>query len=146
MIMIGFDLSLRKTRERSGASIRDLSTRAAFAIGLCQCLALWPGASRSLATILGGLAVGLTPVAAAEFSFLLALPTLGAATVYELTRHGPAMLAGVGPVSLAVGLVVAAVSAGLAVKGFVAWLVRHGLVPFGVYRVLLALLVFWAMS
>jgi undecaprenyl-diphosphatase len=146
LVMIVLDLALRPRRERDGLPIGALGVRGALLIGVCQCAALWPGTSRSLATILAGLAVGLTPVAAAEFSFLLALPTLGAATVFELVQHGPRLMQGVGPEALVVGLVVAAVSAALAVKGFVAWLVRHGLVPFGVYRIVLAAVVLWALS
>lgn len=146
VVMIVLDRRLRPARERSGFGFDALTLRAALVIGLCQCLALWPGTSRSLVTILGGLAVGMTPVAAAEFSFLLALPTLGAATVYDLAKHGPLLIDAVGPAALVIGMVVAAISAALAVKGFVAWLVRHGLVPFGVYRIALAVVVFVVMS
>ncbi len=141
VVMIVLDLLLRPRRERNGRPLEALGLPGALVIGLCQCLALWPGTSRSLVTILGALAVGLTPLAAAEFSFLLALPTLGAATVYELAKHHHELALGVGPLAAAVGLVVAGVSAALAVKGFVAWLVKHGLVPFGVYRIVLALAV-----
>jgi undecaprenyl-diphosphatase len=109
-----------------------------LAIGLLQCVAMWPGTSRSLATILGGLAVGLRPPAAAEFSFLLALPTLLAATGYSLIKDGSQIAASVTPLSAFVGIVVAMVSAALAVKGFVRWLGQHGLQPFAVYRILLA--------
>lgn len=139
IVMIVLDLVLRRRRE--GRGIGALSYRQALVIGLIQCLAMWPGTSRSLVTILAGLLVGLTPVAAAEFSFLLALPTLGGATVYELLKHGDELQAGVGPLAMVVGLVVAALSAALAVKGFVAWLVRHGFVPFGVYRIILGIVV-----
>jgi undecaprenyl-diphosphatase len=146
IVMIVLDRALRARREQSGFSIEALPLRGALIIGLCQCLALWPGTSRSLVTILGGLIVGLTPVAAAEYSFLLGLITLGAATLFDLAKHGSALVGAVGIVPLIIGLVVAAISAAIAVKAFVAWLVRHGLVPFGVYRVALAVVVFLAMA
>ncbi len=137
IVMVGTG-RLERRRHTDGRGIEELGWRDALIIGMCQCLAMWPGTSRSLVTILAGLGVGLTPLAAAEFSFLLALPTLGGATVYELVKEGGTLFAGIAPGPFVVGLVVAFLSAGLAVKGFVAWLGRHGLVPFGYYRVLLA--------
>lgn len=143
--MIVLDRVYRARRERDGRPIEGLTVPGAIVIGLFQCLALWPGTSRSLVTILGALVVGLSPVAAAEFSFLLALPTLGGATAYDLLKNGTTTLSGVGPGPALVGITVAALSAAFAVKGFVAWLVRHGLVPFGVYRIVVGALVlaFW---
>jgi undecaprenyl-diphosphatase len=110
----------------------------ALFIGVAQCLAMWPGTSRSMMTILAGLVVGLDMVTAAEFSFLLALPTLGAATIYSGYQQWPELMLGTGPLGLAVGLVISGIVAALAVKAFVKWLTRHGMVPFGVYRILLA--------
>ncbi len=136
---------LRRRRVEDGVGLEQLGWRQALAIGLVQCVAMWPGTSRSLATILGGLAVGLRPPAAAEFSFLLALPTLLAATGYSLLKDGPLIAASVTPLSALVGIVVAMVSAGLAVKGFVHWLGHHGLQPFAVYRILLAAAVLFAL-
>jgi len=129
---------LRRRRAEDGVGLEQLGWRQALAIGLVQCVAMWPGTSRSLATILGGLAVGLRPPAAAEFSFLLALPTLLAATGYSLVKDGSQIAASVTPLSAFVGIAVAMVSAALAVKGFVRWLGHHGLQPFAVYRILLA--------
>jgi undecaprenyl-diphosphatase len=108
-------------------------------IGLAQCLAMWPGTSRSMITILAGLVVGLDMMAAAEFSFLLALPTLSAATIYSAWKDWGALREAAGIDGLLIGLVVSGVVAAIAVKGFVAWLTRHGLLPFGVYRILLAI-------
>ena len=99
-------------------------------------------AGTGLVTIGGGMVLGLGAVGAAEFSFLLGLPTLGAACVHDLLGNlhhgGPSMfqLLGVGPVVL--GLVVAAVSAMLAVRWLVSFLTRHGLAPFGWYRLVLS--------
>ena len=116
--------------------------RTALLIGVCQALALWPGTSRSMVTIGAGMLLGLRAVPAAEFSFLLGLPTLGAACAHDLLgdmRHaaatgGPSMLErlGTGPVLL--GIAVATVSAALAVRWLVGMLNRRGLEPFGWYR------------
>ncbi len=114
----------------------------ALVIGLAQCLAMWPGTSRSMITILAALVVGFDMVAAAEFSFLLALPTLGAATVYEGCKSWHVLSQSAGPEGIVIGLVVSGVVAALAVKGFVKWLTGHGLLPFGIYRLALAVAVF----
>lgn len=132
---------LRKRRMEDGVGLDQLTWRQALTVGLLQCVAMWPGTSRSLATILGGLAVGLRPAASAEFSFLLALPTLLAATGYSLVKDGALIAASVTPSTALIGIAVAMVSAALAVKGFVHWLGHHGLAPFAVYRILLAMAV-----
>ena len=111
----------------------------ALIIGFAQCIAMWPGVSRSLATIVGGLLVGLSLSAAVEFSFLLGLITLGAATAYDALKHGQVMLQTFDAASLAVGVVFAFVAALLSVKWMVGYLNRHGLAIFGYYRVALAL-------
>ncbi len=136
----------RARRAEKGQDVDDLTAWGALVIGAAQCVSLWPGTSRSLATILAGLGIGLRPAAAAEYSFLLGMLTLGSATVYELVVSGPTLMDGVGPGPLMLGLVTSFASAALAVKGFVAWLGRRGLAPFGVYRLVLAALVWlvWA--
>ena len=122
-------------------SLDDLQLRHALVIGLAQCVALWPGVSRSMITIVAGLIIGMDMLAAAEFSFLLALPTLGGATVYEGIRNWSEITAVAGPAGLLIGLVVSGIVAALAVKVFVKWLTGHGLWPFGVYRIILGLVV-----
>lgn len=124
-----------------GAPLETITPRMAVLVGLAQCLALWPGMSRSLVTIVGGILVGLSLPAAVEFSFLLGLVTLGAATAYAALLHGSAMLASFGAAPLVVGFLTATVSAVLAVRWLVAWVTRHGLQVFGWYRIALAALV-----
>ncbi len=113
----------------------------AFVIGLGQCVSMWPGSSRSMCTIVAGQLTGLSTATAAEFSFLLGLPTLGAATVYEAYKSRAA-LASVGGLDLAIGLVVSFVVAWAVIAGFIAYLKRRGLVPFGIYRIVLGVVVF----
>lgn len=125
-------------RRREGLDLQQLRWQQAVLIGLLQCVAMWPGTSRSLVTILGGLAVGLSMVAAVEFSFLLGLVTLTAATAYKSIKLGPGMVDAYGWTTLLAGFAAAAVSAALAVKWMVAWLNRHGLVLFAWWRLLAA--------
>ena len=122
-----------------GRSIVELTWKMALIIGFAQCIAMWPGVSRSLVTIVGGLLVGLSLSAAVEFSFLLGLITLSAATGYDALKHGQVMLQTFDALSLAVGVVFAFVAALLSVKWMVGYLNRHGLAVFGYYRVALAL-------
>ena len=129
----------RQETHRARFDLEGLTVRMSLVIGVSQCLALWPGTSRSLVTIVGGILVGLRMRAAVEFSFLLGLLTLGAATSYDALKHGRAMLETYGSGSLALGFAAACLSAVLAVKWMVAYLNRHGLEVFGYYRIALAI-------
>jgi undecaprenyl-diphosphatase len=107
-------------------------------IGLIQCLAMIPGVSRSGATILGGLSLGVERRTAAEFSFFLAIPTMLGATVLELAKHHDTLLAGasgVGFGTVAVGFVVSFVVAIVVVRVFVHYISKHGFAPFAWYRI-----------
>lgn len=130
-----------RIRGRKGAELTALTWKAALLIGTIQCFAMWPGVSRSLATILGGLVAGLALGAAVEFSFLLGLLTLGAATAYKLLGSGSVLLAEYGVAQLSIGFAAAWVSAMLAVKWMVGWLTQHGMTIFGWWRLLAALVV-----
>jgi len=103
-----------------------------------QALALWPGTSRSLAAILGGLIVGLRLPAAVEFSFLLGVVTLGGATGIKALKHGALILSRYGGLTPLLGFLVATLSAVVAVRWMVGYLNGHGLRIFGAYRLLLA--------
>ncbi|MDA1195466.1 MAG: undecaprenyl-diphosphate phosphatase [Planctomycetota bacterium] len=117
-----------------GRALEALTVRGALWIGVLQCVAMWPGVSRSLVTIVGGLLVGLSTAAAVEFSFLLGMLTLAAASGHDGVAHGGDLLAAYSPVALLVGLTFAFVSALLAVHWMVGWLKAHGLAVFGWYR------------
>ena len=135
--MLVFDRPSRTVRTQDVESISLLQS---LGIGLFQCLALWPGMSRSASTIVGGLILGFDRRVAAEFSFLVAVPIMLAATGYDFLRSLGQLSWGDAPAFL-VGLVVSFVSAWLAVKFFVALLGRWTLRPFAVYRIVIGLLV-----
>lgn len=132
--------------EDDGPDLDSMTVRSALIIGLIQCIAMWPGTSRSMMTITGGVMTGLRPKHAAEFSFLLGLPTLGGACVWKLRsnivesqeQNLPNLFEVFGPVTFVVGLGVATISAVIAVRWLVGFLNRHGLEAFGWYRIILA--------
>lgn len=110
----------------------------AFQIGLCQCLSLIPGVSRSGATILGGELLGVERKAAAAFTFYLAVPTMLGASVFELYKQHAA-LTSANMTTIAVGFVVSFVVAYFVVKTFIDFVGRYGLKPFGWYRIVAGL-------
>jgi undecaprenyl-diphosphatase len=112
----------------------------AVAIGLFQCLALWPGMSRSACTIVGGMAVGIERDTAAQYSFLVAVPIMFAATIYDLYKSLPLLRAS-DAIAFGIGFVVSFLAAWLAIKFFLRFLGSHTLNPFGWYRIIVAFLI-----
>ena len=120
--------------ERPEAMVAGVTLRQSVMIGLVQCLAIIPGVSRSGATIIGAVALGLDRKTAADFSFFLAVPTLAGATVLQLAKHHDQIQPGmIG--NILIGAAVSFVVALIVVKLFVAFVKRHGFTPFGWYRI-----------
>ncbi len=142
ILVIAYVLKSRKIDLHQGKSIEDITAKTALLIGLAQCLAMWPGVSRSLATILSGLFLGLSMQATVEFSFLLGAVTLSAASVYDVLKHGQDMLAMFDFGSMMLGLLVAFVAAILSVKWMIGYLNKYGLELFGYYRIAIAIAAF----
>ena len=141
ILAVSFARRRRGASPSTGLDLDHLTIRMALIVGFAQCLAMWPGVSRSLITIVGGVLVGLSLPAAVELSFLLGVITLSAATAYDALKHGSEMLATYGPIPLLIGFGAAWLSAVLAVKWMVGYLKSHGMEIFGWYRVLLAVAV-----
>ena len=123
----------------NGSEETKLTEKRAFYIGLFQCISMIPGVSRSMATIVGGMAQKLTRKAAAEFSFFLAVPTMFAATVYKMfklfTEGGTEIIAS-NMEALIIGNAVAFVVAMLAIKFFISFVTKYGFAAFGWYRII----------
>ncbi len=138
---------IRHAKKIEGVSgLENVTLKRALAIGVGQCFALFPGASRSMSTILAGQFAGLSTATAAEFSFLLALPTLGAATLYEGYKSRHELASSIGGLNVAIGLVVSFFVAWGVIAMFIRYLQRRGLEPFGYYRIVVGIVVFVATS
>ncbi len=141
----------KRGEDFSGKQLEELSCAGALKVGLLQCIAMCPGVSRSLMTMLGGLFAGLSVAAAVEFSFLLGLITLGAATVHDAWKYGNDMISTIGWGPIIAGTLTAWLSAIIAVKWMVGYLNKHSLSIFGWYRlgaaaVMLSLILFAGFS
>lgn len=123
-----------------GSKKTQLTEKRAFMVGLFQCISMIPGVSRSMATIVGGMAQKMTRKAAAEFSFFLAVPTMFAATVYKiykLIKEGGTEIIMDNLSVLIIGNVVAFIVAVLAIKFFISFVSKHGFKAFGWYRIII---------
>lgn len=132
-------------QESKTESLEQISYRRAFFIGLIQCFSMIPGVSRAAATIIGGVFNGLNKDQATEFSFLLAVPTMFAATGYDLLKT-PATFTSHELMLLGIGLIVAFVTALVAVKIFLQIVRNYGFIHFGYYRILIGVLFLIFMS
>ncbi|MDO4727301.1 MAG: undecaprenyl-diphosphate phosphatase [Porphyromonadaceae bacterium] len=139
VLMLFVDKIFAKTSEN-----QDITNRKALIIGFCQCVAMIPGVSRSMATIVGGMSQRLTRKSAAEFSFFLAVPTMFAASawkLYQLISNPVERQILIDNVDiLIVGNIIAFVVAVLAIKFFINFLTKHGFKAFGYYRIILGVL------
>ena len=135
--------------------MEEMSLLQAIWIGACQILSgVFPGTSRSMSTITGGQIAGMSRASALEFSFFLSMPTMAVATLYDLLKSlmgkgdnaiGVAHIDAHGWVILGIGFIVSFVIAYAAVAWFLAWVRKHGFVPFAIYRIILGVLVLaWA--
>jgi undecaprenyl-diphosphatase len=130
----------RKCVRRNEMGIGDVSLRQAFCVGLAQCFSVVPGTSRAMATIMGGIAVGLRPAVAAEFSFYLAIPTLIGAGLVRILKHRHEITAD-SAAMLAVGFAVSFLVALAVVSAFMRYIQTRPLQPFAIYRILLGAVV-----
>jgi undecaprenyl-diphosphatase len=120
----------------------EITYKRALLIGLFQSIAMVPGVSRSAATIVGGSLIGISKRTIVEFSFMLAVPTMLAASGLELLKNHSAL--GTGAVALAIGFVISFVTAIVAIKSFLAYLKRRDFSAFGWYRIVLAVAFYFA--
>ncbi len=133
----------RWSKPGPASGVAQLPAKQALGVGLFQCISMIPGISRSGATIMGALAMGVERRTAAEFSFFLAIPTMLGATTLELWDNRVAMAAGSGPVGwseIAVGFAVSFVVALAVIKAFVAYISRAGFAPFAWYRIVVGII------
>lgn len=140
VILLIFEL-LYKEKETDVDKLENISYKQAVIIGLCQSLAVVPGVSRAAATIVGGLLLHLKRKTIVEFSFLLAVPTMAAATGFDLIKTAPSFTIQQFYL-LAVGFVVSFIIAIFAIKFLLSFIQKHTFIPFAIYRMAIAL-IFW---
>jgi len=141
ILLIIFELWHKKRPEVSEQKLEDLSYTKYFLVGIIQSISMIPGVSRSAATIIGGLALGFSRKNIVEFSFLLAVPTVLAATGYDLLKNAGAFSSSQFNF-LAIGFIASFITALLAIKFLMGYIQKHSFIAFGIYRIAIALL-FW---
>ena len=139
IIIIAFE---RLYRHKNIQGSDTVTYKQAFYIGLFQSIAMIPGVSRSGATILGGMSLGISRKMITEFSFMLAVYTMIAATGLEMLKNYKSIISGGNFVLLGIGFVVAYISALFAVKGFIGFVKRYDFEVFGIYRILFAIVAY----
>ena len=127
-------------KRRQIQGLNQINLRQAWWVGIAQCLAMFPGVSRSGATIIGGLLAGMDRTTATEFSFLLAIPTMLAATGYKIVKTHDVLLQA-DPLLLPLGLAVAFITGWAVVAGFLAFVRSHTFKAFAYYRIALGLII-----
>lgn len=142
IIILIIELTVQKRRitELGGVGLKE-----AWWVGVAQCCSLFPGVSRCGATIMGGLLTGMDRITATEFSFLLALPTMFAATAYKIVKSHDLLFEG-DPLFFPMGIAVAFVTGLAVVAGFLTFIKRHTFKPFAYYRIALGLLVLYLLG
>lgn len=135
LLFVRYNMKKGNGRCHTGIELENMNWKQALTVGFMQCIAMCPGTSRSLMTMLGGLVAGLSMAAAVEFSFLLGLITLSAATVYDFMKFGDSMVNEIGWGAMIAGTFMSWLSAIIAVKWMVGYLKKHGLALFGWYRI-----------
>lgn len=142
ILMIFADFKMRKTKQThngyEGAGLDEITYKQAFLIGLFQCIALWPGFSRSGATISGGVLMGLRHRAAADFTFIMAVPIMFGASAVSLISKMEYLTADVLPFFI-VGFISAFIFAWISIRFFLALISKIKLLPFAIYRIILAI-------
>ncbi len=141
VVLIAFELIHKEAKGEEALAPETVTYKQSFIIGLFQALSIIPGTSRSAATIVGGLSLGLKRATVVEFSFLLAVPTMLAATGLDVVKN--ASLFSIDQLApLAVGFIVSFIVALFSIKFLLGYIRKHTFIPFGIYRIALALL-FW---
>jgi undecaprenyl-diphosphatase len=141
LILILFEMWHRESEDTTD-ELAKISYKQSFLIGCFQAIAIIPGVSRSAATIVGGLLVGIRRRTIVEFSFMLAVPTMIAATGLDLLKSYKTLTSGGSVSLLSVGFVVSFLVAWASIKWFIGYIQKHNFKPFGIYRIAVAVL-FW---
>lgn len=141
IILIAVEVYLRNTRAALIETDKEISYMDALTIGCVQALAIIPGVSRSGATIVGGLLLGISREKIVEFSFMLAIPTMLAASALDILKNYQIILAG-NLTTLSIGFITAFISALVVIRLFIAFISRFSFVWFGVYRIILAMVIY----